>query len=345
LSGDEIQRNKVPETGQMYVFDLFLLLAGIVAFVKKPKGKEIVIWWLIIAPVSAALTFQSPHALRAQNMLVPLTIISAYGLAFLENWAEHYHGEFLFLSGDEIQRNKVPETGQMYVFDFFLLVAGIVAFVKKPKGKEIVIWWLIVAPVASALTFQSPHALRAQNMIIPLVIISAFGLIVVLNWLDKNIKSNRLRATCYLLLATLIGWNFARYQHMYWIHMAQEYPFSSQYGVKELVDYVGKNEQKYEKVIISDKYDQPYILFLFYSKYSPKKFQESHELTARDKFGFSTVRSFDKYEFRSTDFNVDKTDNFRNLIIGADGEIPDEADIVKEIYGINGYKYFQIVAN
>ncbi len=289
-----------------------------------------------------------------------------YGLAFLENWAEHYHGEFLFLSGDEIQRNKVPETGQMYIFDLLFLVAGLI-FLLRPKGVnpyhpagvKIIIWWLVVAPVAAALTFQSPHALRAQNMVIPLTIISAFGLVSILKWLGsfrKVIGCNVIQPVglnrftlvtfyCYLSLTLIVVWSFARYQHMYWTHMAKEYPFSSQYGVKELVSYVNENESKFDKVIISDKYDQPYILFLFYSKYSPKKFQESHELTERDQYGFSTVRFIDKYEFRPVNFDVDKPENPRSLIIGADIEIPDEANIVKEIYGMNGYKYFDVVAN
>ncbi|MBU0570335.1 hypothetical protein KKB40_06210, partial [Patescibacteria group bacterium] len=275
-----------------------------------------------------------------------------YGLAFLENWVQHYHGEFLFLSGDEIQRNKVPETGQMYIFYLLFLVTGLI-FLLRPKGVnpchpagvKIIIWWLIVAPIAAALTFQSPHALRAQNMVIPLVIIAAFGLMSISTWILENVKKKVVVALIFVGFTAIVAWNFTRYLHMYWVHMAQEYPFSSQYGIKGLVNYVNENESKFDKVIISDKYDQPYILFLFYSKYSPIKFQESHELTERDQYGFSTVRFIDKYEFRQVNFDVDKPENPRSMIVGADVEISDEANIVKEIYGINGYKYFDVVAN
>ena len=45
-----------------------------------------------------------------------------YGLAFTNNWVKHYNGEFLFLSGDVIERNRVPETGQMYLFDILFIV-------------------------------------------------------------------------------------------------------------------------------------------------------------------------------------------------------------------------------
>jgi len=270
-----------------------------------------------------------------------------YGLAFLENWGEHFWGEFLFLSGDEIQRNRVPETGQMYIQDFILLIVGMVAMVKWLKRKEIwlILWWLVVAPSAAALTFQSPHALRAHNLVIPLVIISAYGLIYLSFWLHKVFRKKAVLNLIFVLFITVISWNFTRYLHMYWVHMTKEYPFSSQYGVKELVAYVQQNSDKYEKVIITERYDQPYILFLFYLNYPPERFQEEHVLTQPDKFGFSTVRSFDKYRFESINFDKIRPENPNSLIVGTDEEIPDEANIIERIYGSNDYLYFEVVAN
>lgn len=269
-----------------------------------------------------------------------------YSLAFLQNWSQHYWGEFLFLTGDVIQRNRVPETGQMYLFDILFLAAGVITIARKfSRNWAVVIWWLVIAPFAAALTFQSPHALRAQNLVIPLTIISAFGLVNIVGWLKNNIKGKNLRTAGFLLLSGLVVWNFARYEHLYWVHMAREFPFSSQYGLKELVDYVAQNKDKYDKVIVTDRYDQPYILFLFYLKYPPEKFQNGHMLSQRDKFGFSTVRSFDKFEFRPINFDVDQPKNPKSLIVGTDEEIPKEANIVREIFGSNGYKYFEVVAN
>jgi 4-amino-4-deoxy-L-arabinose transferase-like glycosyltransferase len=269
-----------------------------------------------------------------------------YSLAFLENWGDHFHGEFLFLSGDDIERDKVPETGQMYLLDVLWLVIGLSFLVKSwDKNSKLVLFWLVIAPVASALTFQSPHALRAQNMVIPLTIISALGLSNVIIWLRERVKKKKLLLSFYLLLTTIITWQFTRYLHMYWVHMAKEYPFSSQYGVKELVNYINNEGDKYKKIIVTDRYDQPYILFLFYMKYPPVIFQENHVLTARDKFGFSTVNHFDKYYFQEIDFEDLVKDKDNDLIIGTDKEIYDEANIIKEIYGQNGYKYFQLVAN
>jgi 4-amino-4-deoxy-L-arabinose transferase-like glycosyltransferase len=271
-----------------------------------------------------------------------------YVLAFAENWADYFHGEFLFMTGDPIQRNKVPETGQMYLFDIFFLAIGFAVLFKSKfefqNSKFTLLWWLVVAPTAAALTFQSPHALRAQNMVIPLTIISALGLTNIFQCLAKLEKSNY-KFIGYLFIGIFVIWNFARYQHMYWKHMAREYPFSSQYGMQELTEYLIQEQQKYDKIVVTDRYDQPYILLLYYSKYSPNIFRALHQLSPRDQYGFSTVAHFDKYTFRSIDFDDVRPDYPNSLIVGTPEEIPDEANIVSEIYGTNGYKYFEVVAN
>ncbi len=270
-----------------------------------------------------------------------------YGLAFLKNWADHYSGEFLFLTGDLIQRDKVPETGEMYLTDIIFILIGIVVLARNVTRKEFhpVFFWLLIAPTAAALTFQAPHALRSQNMVIPLVIISSLGFVEIIKWLDDRVDSKFLLTACYLLLAALITWNFARYEHMYWTHMSKEYPFSSQYGVSELAEYISQSQNKYKNIIVTDRYDQPYILFLFYLKYPPQNFQGRHNLTARDQFGFSTVRSFDKFRFEKINFDKMRTEFPNSLIIGTPEEIPKEANVVKKIYGSNGYEYFDVVAN
>jgi 4-amino-4-deoxy-L-arabinose transferase-like glycosyltransferase len=269
-----------------------------------------------------------------------------YGLAFFENWLSHFHGEFLFLSGDSIQRNKVPETGGLYLFEILTLFVGLISVIKNwNKGWKFIILWLAVAPTAAALTFQSPHSLRAENMVIPLEIISALGLVKIFE-LFAGFKNNRLAVVFKILFGALIVWNFARYLHIYYLHMAKEYPFSSQYGVSELVSYVMENKDKYQNIVVTDKYDQPYILFLFYSKFDPAAFQKDHQLSARDEFGFSTVRSFGNYRF----INFGKWDDVRSefpnsLIVGAPDEVPKEANIIKRVYGTNGFEYFDAVAN
>lgn len=262
-----------------------------------------------------------------------------YSLKFLSNYFAHFSPSFLFLDGDVIQRNKIPGMGVLYFFDIILLPVGLVALLKR-RESNILLCWLLIAPIPAALTFQSPHALRAQNMIIPLTVINALGLAYLmqaLGRLDKYIAQMG-----YLTIVFLLLGNFAYYQYMYWYRLARDFPYSSQYGVQELVKYVQENQDMYKNIVTTTRYDQPYILFLFYMKYPPGKFQTEHALTPRDKYGFSTVERFDKYVFTSVDFDQIKLQYPGSLVAGTDEEIPAGADVIKRIYFPGGQIAFEI---
>jgi 4-amino-4-deoxy-L-arabinose transferase-like glycosyltransferase len=334
----------------------FLIAGAVGLVVLLPLGYDLT-KGAVLSRAAGVVLFADPGMIERVNEqrsehgnftgLFPLILhnkIANYGLEFLKNYSEHFHGLFLFVSGEEIERNRVPETGQMYLFDILFVLIGFFyilrTFSLQPKAYGIIMLWLLIAPIAAALTFQSPHALRAQNMAVPLAIISSLGMVKIVLWLNSPGRQISLFA-----LGVFVFWNFTRYQHMYWVHMTKEYPFSSQYGLKELVGYINSEDQKFEKVLVTDKYDQPYIMFLFYKRYPPQEFQSSHKLSIPDRFGFSTVRSFGKYEFRGINWDEDKLILPNSLIVGAPEEIPDGTNIVKNIYGSNNIQYFKVVAN
>ena len=267
-----------------------------------------------------------------------------YGFKFLGNYLSHFNGNFLFISGDEIQRNKIPEMGQMYLVEIpFLLLGFFFLFKKKPGGWLFMLWWLAVSPVASALTFQSPHAIRALNMAFPLIVIAGYGLYCFFEELRGRLK--KVQKPLLLLVALVYFWNISFYLHQYYIHYPQTYPASWQYGFKELVDYVYQNQDNYEKVYVTSKYDQPYILFAFYLKYPPSVFQTEARLSERDVYGFSTVENFSKYYFGPISLGSSVYTS-RSLVVGTPEEIPDSATIVKRIYFKDGKtEAFRIIEN
>src|SRR5205823_3774264 len=130
--------------------------------------------------------------------------------------------------------------------DFVFLVIGGIVMIRNKTGKseKVIFLWLLAAPIASALTFQAPSALRAENMVVPLVIISAFGATQIILYFYRF---RVLRKFVYFTLGLFLIWGCVRYLHMYYTHMAKEYPYSSQYSVKEMVSYVQENENKYKK--------------------------------------------------------------------------------------------------
>jgi len=256
-----------------------------------------------------------------------------YGIQFLDNFLRHFNGDFLFISGDEIQRNKVPEMGQMYLIEIPFLVLGLYFLIKNKQGNwKFILWWLMVAPVASALTFQSPHAIRALNMVIPLVILTGYGVIQCFCWLKE--KTSLYYVLCIMYLGLLI-WNLSFYLHQYYVHYPKTYPAAWEYGFKGLVGYIKEVGGKYETIYVTNKYDQPYILFAFYLKYPPAQFQKEAKLTPRDQYGFSTVEHFGKYYFGPVDLTTLPAGG-RTLVIGAPNEIPDSATILKRVYFKDG---------
>lgn len=266
--------------------------------------------------------------------------ISAYGISFLKKYSDHFSGDFLFIKGDPIPRNNIPETGVLYLFDLpFLLLGFYFLLTKREKFWALPITWLLVAPLASGLTFQSPQALRSLNMVIPLLIIGAYGFYHSFSCLF------RYRVIFVVLLSvsmSLLIFNFSHYLHQYYVHNPKYQPIAFEYGFADLVSYVSSVQNNYDKIIVTDRYDQPYILFLFYLKYSPEKCQNEAKLTPRDRFGFSTVRSFGKFEFRTVDYERDS--QIKNtLLIIADEEIPADANIIKKILYPNGSEAFKIV--
>lgn len=82
LNGDPNSRHSVHEMGEMYFYELIILIIGIWALIKmENRWKWLILGWLLLAPIPAALTFDGGfHATRNFLMLVPLMILLAKGV-------------------------------------------------------------------------------------------------------------------------------------------------------------------------------------------------------------------------------------------------------------------------
>lgn len=88
FQGDQISRHGVGKMGNLYFFELPLLLIGLLQLVKSAnrQTRYLIFGWLLLAPIPAALTQPSPHSLRSLNMIVPLTSLTALGLLSILSW-------------------------------------------------------------------------------------------------------------------------------------------------------------------------------------------------------------------------------------------------------------------
>lgn len=232
-----------------------------------------------------------------------------YTLSWVEKYTSHFNLNFLFLNGDEVPRSKNPDMGQLYLLELPLLILGIIYLfrLKNTYLQQITLSLLFIAPLASSMTFQAPSALRALPLVIPFSILIAIGL--------DAIKSKLL----YIFVGILYFFSIIYYFDAYYIHAPKRYPFAWNTGFPEAVKILETQKNNYQNIYFTNKYDQPYILYLFFSQYSPQKIQSQIKLTPNDQFGFSTVAQIDNIHFGKIIWG-EIPDN--SLVFAADELIP-----------------------
>lgn len=279
---------------------------------------------------------QNPNGFAAQILHNKIT---AYLPNFLGHYLDHFSGDFLFINGDPLIRNKVPETGQFYLIQVLFLIFGLTLLIKyDSKLKYLILIWILTAPLASSVTYQTPNAIRSLSLVVPLTLILAFGFVGML----RLIKIRRIKLTAGVLLLVILSFEFVRYLESYYILYPKRYPLAWEYGFPEMIDKLKNYENSVNKIIITDRYDQPYILMLFYKQYDPVKYQPQAVLSERDKFNYGTVRNFDKYQFHKiTKEEINNTPN--TLFVGTPEEVGENSNEIDAVYFPNGEKAFIFV--
>lgn len=86
FTGDINERLSTRNVGELYLIELPFLLAGLYYLIKqRNKVSAVILAWLLLAPIPAALARETPHALRSLNILPIPQIIIAVGLVKLLN--------------------------------------------------------------------------------------------------------------------------------------------------------------------------------------------------------------------------------------------------------------------
>lgn len=253
-----------------------------------------------------------------------------YTKLFLKNYLDHYNFDFLFLSGDKNQRHSIPNMGMLLILEFPLILAGIYSLiVNKKHWSKIIFLWFLVAPVASALTTETPHASRSFLLIPVYQILIAIGLLTIF----KLFKS-KFRIATALFISLLFTVNVFYFLHQYFVHLPIESSATWQFGYKQAVVWINENGEKYDKIYITRFYDQPYIYFLLYGGFSPALKNDGTFSEGFDKYSFVNFDTVPKTEF-------DKISQ-KTLLVLAPSEFREETRTLAEINFPNGEVAFRI---
>src|SRR5262249_36407345 len=157
----------------------------------------------------------------------------------------HFGPRFLFVEGDGNNRHRVLGMGEMYFWELpFWLLGLIVCLRLNPKTRNVILWWIIIAPIPAALSVPSPHALRSLNILPMPQIIVGLGLLATYFYLKQ-----RQRLIFAGALTVIIIFYFVRYLFLYYAVTAKVASPDWADGYKELTTYVFSHEQNYSKVI------------------------------------------------------------------------------------------------
>ena len=222
-----------------------------------------------------------------------------FARAISGRWFNHFSGRFLFFEGDwPNPRHSASYQGMLLLTDLILLVIGFVALVRRRLTKETAfLWlWLVFSSLPAVLSRDQVHAVRALNMVVPMVLLLAFGLEKILS--KKNFKF--LFIPVYVLA-------FVYFLDSYFVHVPKHNSKYWEYGYKQIVETVTPIQKNYRTIKVQQSFAQPYIFFLFYGKYDPAKYQKQANLVESEYKGdVGYVTKLDNIEFAPIDWSVNR---------------------------------------
>ncbi|HBP51412.1 TPA: hypothetical protein DD455_03720, partial [Candidatus Shapirobacteria bacterium] len=243
----------------------------------------------------------------------------------------YFSPQFLLTQGDwQNPRHSAPYTGVLLIPSVVFLIIGIFKYLsgsKKTSLSRFFLFWLFLAPIPAALTRDEIQATRIMNFSLPLCYFAALGLVSTLNYLKKN-NPFYLFVQIFIFIFYLIS--FTNYADLYFNHMVKKSPQEWLFGYKEAIDYVVQNKKDHQ-VYFTPFYGQPYIYYLFYTKYPPQKYQAQAELISQS-IDTGSVYKIDDIIFDTPDIKFIQLQSSRVLAIYPyDETVRQAADLSKLI--------------
>ncbi len=198
--------------------------------------------------------------------------IEGISSAFIQNYVSAFSPEFLFISGDPNFRQSIGGFGEFYLISTPFLLLGLYWCFQNRTQKPVrfIISWLIVSPIAAALTRDGGmHATRLFPILFPLVIITALGV-----WQIVSLKNKVTRYSVLGISFLILIVSFTLYSHHYLVHYRFESARAWQYGYEDIFRQLSQVPPADRRVFINNVYEPALIRFAFYTSYPPSDFQK-----------------------------------------------------------------------
>lgn len=268
----------------------------------------------------------------------------------IKNYFSNLSPTYLFFKGGSHYQFSLPDHELLYLVTALFLIIGIIKLLVKANVQEkLLLCWLIVSILPSAITKDAPHVLRTI-FVLPLpAVLSAIGLKTVADFLakkDSKLKGNLLFIV--FVISVLVG--FFRWSQDYLNIYPKAYSWAWQYGYREVVTYIKENYDNYEKIFITKRYGEPHEFILFYFPYEPKKYQTSSDKKWDYHANWYWVDGFDKFVFLNDWEVIDRVKEREServkenwLLVTSPGNYPQGWNKIKTIQFQDGRPAFEIL--
>ncbi len=247
------------------------------------------------------------------------------GSRYIENYLSNFSPNFLFIRGDNNLRHHLENNGMLPLFYLPILLIGLYFVLKTiDKRKSLLMIWLAIAAIPAVPVFPAPHAIRSGLLMIPMVLISAFGFCTI-SLRDFRAKIVALSIGAWLTISFVI------YLHNYYTHYAVHSAKYWQYGYKEAAIESEKIKNNFEKVSVSEEFEQAHVFWLFYTRYDPASFQK-----------YGNRGQFDKFYFGQKKSDVELSKNDAELFVSYADAFPKNFKVLKTINYPDGQEAIKI---
>jgi hypothetical protein len=327
----------------------------------RPLLAAVIAFLIVIAPLAwttGAHWAQVSGRARHASLFQPGVSVGHSLARAAVQYATHYGPTWLFTRGDRSALSPLPGVGQINWYLLPLLPLGLITMWRQRRENRaylVVLAWLLLYPLASALAQDAPHGNRAACGIGVFEWIAAVGFsTLTMRW------ANRPRTGCILggVLAGAVLLNGAWVLHRYVTTVRS--PFMAhllQADLREAVVYLRGRWTDYDRIFISDHTSNrqewanlhPYVYVLTYLPVTPVQFQSWNKAISYPPpdYGFHQVESMGPFTF-STRPEVLKEyfgnhPNDKVLIVGRPGDITTGGRLLHTIVDGRRAKRFELI--
>ncbi len=230
-------------------------------------------------------------------------------------YLKHLSPGVLFYEGTGIvERGHVPGMGMLLPFDFIWVILGIFFLIKfsSLKNALLITGLLLLSPLPGSLTLSEYSTVRALFLTIPLAILCGQGAYLAIT-----------RFKTLSLVAGAISIVFFFYfVDILFVHSKYIYAKEFQYGYKEAMQFI--NQYPSNKVVMTDVLGQPYIFYLFYSRFDPATYQKINEFQSGG-YDVGNVAKVGLAEFHQSGLS-EVSNQFGTIFVGTIGNFPENFD-------------------